>query len=116
VSLREHSKSGYLTRGQTVAALASALGINPDNLEASVRRFNGEARDRLDRDFGRGRDAYQRYLGDADNQPNPCVAPIEHAPFYSLAVYPGDLGTAAGLVADENACVLDDANGPIRHL
>jgi succinate dehydrogenase/fumarate reductase flavoprotein subunit len=62
------------------------------------------------------RDAHQRYLGDADNQPNPCVAPIEHAPFYSLALYPGDLGTVAGLVTDENACVLDDANRPIRHL
>jgi FAD binding domain len=81
VSLREHSKSGYLTRGQTVAALATALGIDPDNLEARVRRFNDEARDRLDRDFGRGRDAYQRYLGDADNQPNPWSHPSSMPPF-----------------------------------
>jgi predicted oxidoreductase len=66
--------------------------------------------------FGRGGDAYQRYLGDPDNQPNPCVAPIEHAPVYSVALYPGDLGTVAGLVTDENARVLDDANRPIRRL
>ena len=116
VSLRERIKSGYLTTGQTVGALAQASGIDPDSLEASVRRFNDDAREGVDRDFGRGGDAYQRYLGDADNQPNPCVAPIEHAPFYSLALYPGDLGTVAGLVTDENACVLDDANRPIRHL
>jgi succinate dehydrogenase/fumarate reductase flavoprotein subunit len=116
LSLREHLKSGYLTRGRTVGALARALGIDPDNLEASVRRFNDDAREGIDRDFGRGGDAYQRYLGDADNQPNPCVAPIEHAPFYSVALYPGDLGTAAGLVTDEHARVLDDANRPIRCL
>jgi succinate dehydrogenase/fumarate reductase flavoprotein subunit len=116
LSLHEYIKNGYLTQGQTVRALALALRIDPDNLEASVRRFNGDAREGVDRDFGRGGDAYQRYLGDADHRPNPCVAPIEHAPFYSVAVYPGDLGTAAGLVTDENACVLDDANRPIRHL
>jgi hypothetical protein len=100
VSLRARIKSGYLTTGQTVRALA----------------FNDGAREGVDRDFGRGGDAYQRYLGDADDQPNPCVAPIEHAPFYSVALYPGDLGTVAGLVTDGNACVLDHANRPIRHL
>jgi succinate dehydrogenase/fumarate reductase flavoprotein subunit len=116
VSLRARIKSGYLTTGQTVRALAHALGIDADRLEASIRRFNDGAREGVDRDFGRGGDAYQRYLGDADDQPNPCVAPIEHAPFYSVALYPGDLGTVAGLVTDGNACVLDHANRPIRHL
>ncbi len=109
-------KSGYLRQGQTIGALALALGISPEDLEATVRRFNNDAHDGVDRDFGRGGDAYQRHLGDADNQPNPCVAPIEHAPFYSVALYPGDLGTAAGLVTDESARVLDDANRPIRQL
>jgi succinate dehydrogenase/fumarate reductase flavoprotein subunit len=116
LSLRKHLKSGYLTRGRTVGALALALGIDPDNLAGSVRRFNKDAREGVDRDFGRGGDAYQRYLGDADNRPNPCVAPIEQAPFYAIALYPGDLGTVAGLVTDENARVLDNANRPIRRL
>jgi succinate dehydrogenase/fumarate reductase flavoprotein subunit len=116
LSLRQHIKSGYLTRGATVRALALALAIDPDNLEASVRRFNDAAREGVDRDFGRGGDAYQRYLGDADNKPNPCIAPIEHAPFYSVTVHPGDLGTAAGLVTDEKARVLDNANRPIGRL
>ena len=116
LSLREYIKSGYLAKGQTVRALALALRIDPDSLEASVRRFNADAREGVDRDFGRGGDAYQRYLGDADNQPNPCVAPIEQAPFYAVALYPGDLGTVAGLVTDENARVLDNANRPIRCL
>ncbi len=44
------------------------------------------------------------------------MAPIEHPPFYAVAVHPGDLGTAAGLLTDENARVLDGAGRPIDNL
>jgi succinate dehydrogenase/fumarate reductase flavoprotein subunit len=116
LSLRRRLDSGYLIEGATLRALEQALGIEPAQLEATVERFNADAREGADREFGRGGDAYQRYLGDADQKPNPCVAPIEHAPFYALALYPGDLGTAAGLVTDENARVLDAAGEPIAGL
>ncbi len=116
LSLRGHLKSGYLIRAKTIRELAVKLEISPENLGATIKRFNDDARVGIDNEFGRGGDAYQRYLGDAENRQNPCVAPIEFAPFYSVAVYPGDLGTAAGLVTDEHGRVLDDANKPIRHL
>jgi succinate dehydrogenase/fumarate reductase flavoprotein subunit len=116
LSLREHLRSGYLVRGQTIGALALALGIDAEPLAATLARYNEGARDGMDPQFGRGSDAYQRYLGDADHTPNPCVAPIEHPPFYAVAVYPGDLGTAAGLLTDENARVLDSGGTPIGNL
>jgi len=116
LSLRDHLKSGYLTRARTVRELAMTLEIQPESLEATIKRFNDDARAGIDHEFGRGGDAYQRYLGDMENLLNPCVAPIESAPFYSVALYPGDLGTAAGLVTDEHGRVLDDTNRPIRHL
>ena len=116
LSLRDHLKSGYLTRARTVRELAMTLEIQPESLEATIKRFNDDARAGIDHEFGRGGDAYQRYLGDMENRLNPCVAPIESAPFYSVALYPGDLGTAAGLVTDEHGRVLDDTNRPIRHL
>jgi succinate dehydrogenase/fumarate reductase flavoprotein subunit len=116
VSLRRHLASGYLTEGPTVRALALALGIDPESLASTVERFNAGARDGIDAEFGRGSNAYQRYLGDPDQKPNPCVAPIEHPPFYSVALYPGDLGTAAGLATDEHARVLDEAQRPIGRL
>jgi predicted oxidoreductase len=59
-----------------------------------------------DPEFGRGTSIYQRHLGDADHRPNPCVAPIEQAPFYALRIYPADLGTAIGLRTDCHARVL----------
>ena len=116
LSLRDHLQSGYLIRAKTVRELAMTLEIQPESLEATIKRFNDDAGVGVDHEFGRGGDAYQRYLGDAENRPNPCIAPIESAPFYSVALYPGDLGTAAGLVTDEHGRVLDDANRPIRHL
>ncbi len=98
--------SGYLRRASTLSGLAQALGIPGAALEATVAAFNADARRGVDTQFGRGADIYQRHLGDADNHPNPCLAPIEHGPFYAVVVQPADLGMAAGIVTDEWARVL----------
>ena len=81
------------------------------------RRRNGARDDREElqcpcagkgstRNSDAGRTIYQRHLGDAGHSPNPCVAPIERAPFYALRIYPADLGTAIGLRTDCHARVL----------
>ncbi|WP_250502413.1 FAD-dependent oxidoreductase [Caballeronia sp. AZ7_KS35] len=100
--------SGYLKRAKTLDALADSIGAPREALRATVTRFNVGARDGRDREFNRGGDIYQRHLGDGDHGPNPCVAPIEQAPYYAIAVYPADLGMAAGIVTDEHARVLCD--------
>jgi succinate dehydrogenase/fumarate reductase flavoprotein subunit len=84
--------------------------------EATVASFNDGAHRGVDTQFGRGTDIYQRHLGDPDHRPNPCVAPIERAPFHAVAVQPADLGMAAGLVTDAMARVLDAQNAPIPGL
>ncbi len=96
----------YLRAAPTPRALAAALGIDPERFAATLAAYNQGAREGRDEQFGRGGDSYQRHLGDAENRPNPCVAPIERAPFYALAVFPADLGTAAGLVTDADGRVL----------
>ncbi|MBI5719518.1 MAG: FAD-dependent oxidoreductase [Burkholderiales bacterium] len=108
--------SGYLWRAETLAGLAQVLGVPAAALDTTVATFNVDARHGVDSQFGRGRDIYQRHLGDADQRPNPCVAPIEVAPFYAVAVRPADLGMAAGLVTDASARVLDAAGVPIPGL
>jgi hypothetical protein len=108
--------SGYLRRAPTLAALAQALGLPGAAFEATVAAFNVDARRGVDTVFGRGSDIYQRHLGDADHHPNPCLAPIEQAPFYAVAVQPADLGMAAGIVTDEWARVLSTGGLPISGL
>ncbi len=109
-------RTGYLRRGATLAELAEKSGINANGLESTVREFNGPARDGKDPTFGKGSKAYNRYQGDALHSPNPCLAPLEHGPFYAIKVVVGDLGTYAGLITDQHSRVLDGARNPILGL
>jgi succinate dehydrogenase/fumarate reductase flavoprotein subunit len=111
-----HLRSGYLKRGATVAELAKKIGIAPEVLEATVREFNTAARSGEDPAFGKGTQAYNRYQGDALVQPNPCVAPLEHGPYYAIKLVIGDIGTFAGLVTDDNTQVLNVEGKPIKGL
>ena len=116
LSLGRYVAQGYLQRAATIVELGQAIGAPPEALVETVQAFNRGAAEGLDPAFGRGGDIYQRHLGDADHQPNPCVAPIDAAPFFAVAVYPADLGMAAGLVTDERARVLDTQCRPIAGL
>lgn len=106
LSVRKAVASGYLKRADTVQELAAHLGVPAANLLATVETYNAGARHGVDAQFGRGSDIYQRHLGDADCQPNPCVAPMQRAPFFAVQVLPADLGMAAGIMTDAQGRVL----------
>lgn len=111
-----HLRSGYLLRGNSVAELASRIGVEPAVLEATVREFNETARRGEDPAFGKGSKAYNRYQGDALVTPNPCLAPLETGPYYAIKLVVGDIGTFAGLQTDEKTRVLNTAGKPIKGL
>ena len=111
-----HLSTGYLMRGDTLAALAAEAGIDAAGLEATVRQFNPSAADGQDPAFGKGSRAYNRFQGDALHGPNPCIAPIERGPFYAIKMVIGDLGTYAGIKTDENARALDANDRAIEGL
>lgn len=113
--------NGYLKRGQSLAELASACGINAQTLQASVQRYNALSQDGKDRDFGRGDTPYNRIQGDAINATrrglrNPCMGPIETGPFYAVKVVMGSLGTFAGLRVNDHAQVINASGQPIPGL
>lgn len=110
-------KSGYLRRGDTIAGLARAIGVDPATLEATVARFNETAARGEDPDFGKGSVPYNRMLGDPEQQPNACLRPLGPGPFYAVRLVPGDLGTFAGLRTDARSRVLREGGGePIEGL
>ncbi|BAN48340.1 FAD-dependent oxidoreductase [Metapseudomonas resinovorans] len=112
-----HLRNGYLKRGRTLVELAQACGIDPAGLTTTVAAFNHHARQGQDPEFGRGSTPFNRRAGDAlHSGPNPCVAPIEHGPFYAVKVQPGCFGTFAGLRTDGQARVLDGNGVPIPGL
>ena len=79
-------------------------------------RHGAHAAQGQDPDFGKGGTAYNRYLGDPEHQPNPCLAPLGDGPYYAVKVYPGDIGTACGIAANPHAQALDGAGAPIAGL
>jgi succinate dehydrogenase/fumarate reductase flavoprotein subunit len=109
-------QNGYLICGRTLADLANQIGADGTQLERTVAAFNTHARKGEDPEFQKGSTSYNRSLGDPEHKPNPCVAPIERGPFYAVRLYVGDLGTFAGLKANNNAEVLNDAGQPIGGL
>lgn len=101
-----------LTEGDTVEALAEALGISPHQLGETVERFNGFARAGKDLDFGRGDSRWTTDgWGDPNQQPNPTLGTLEVGPFYAIQIFPGALSTRGGLRVNGKAEVLSAATG-----
>ena len=109
-------RNGYLKRGQTIAALAQACGIDEAALVKTVADYNHHAVQGHDPAFHRGESAYNRIQGEADHTPNPCVAPILESPFYAVKIVAGSLGTFAGLKTNADAQVLDQGGQAIAGL
>lgn len=112
----KHIRSGYILSADTLAELAHKAGIDAAELERTVQRFNVNARQGVDPDFGRGGDVYDHSQGDPEHKPNPNLGPVETGPFYALRLLPGDIGTFSGIRTDGNARVLDADNAPIPGL
>lgn len=116
MNLRGALADGYITQAPAVEALAQAIGVPAGALAETVARNNAFARTGVDEDFGKGSDAYQRNLGDAQHGPNPCIGPIGEPPFYAVEIHASDIGTSCGLVADAGGQVLREGSAPIPGL
>lgn len=115
-NLAPHERSGYVTLAGSAAGLAARIGVDAEGLADSVARHNRFAEAGSDADFGKGDTELNRFNGDPDNRPNPCLAPIAGTPLVAMAVWPAELACSAGLVADADARVLGADDAPIPGL
>lgn len=93
-------QNGYLTRAATPEALAEAIDIPVANFKDTLLRYNADAKLGKDIAFGKGSTAYNRYPGDPEQEPNPCLRAITDGPFYALRIHSGDIGTATEILTD----------------
>jgi len=107
---------GWIKKADTLADLATQIGVDPDTLQATVQRFNEHAARGEDPDFGRGESQFNRVLGDVRHKPNPALGPVATPPFYATEILPGDVGTIGGVVTNEHAQVLGESGEPIPGL
>lgn len=110
--LQRFEAEGYLVTAPNLQELARKIKIDSDKLQQTLERYNAMARAGEDQDFGKGNSELNRFNGDPAQQPNPCLAPIEHGPFVALKVWPAEIGTSTGLTTNADGQVLD-ANGQV---
>lgn len=96
---------GFFIKASTIEELAIKCKIPPQNLNATVERFNRFVEKGIDKDFGRGNSVYDNYYGDPTYK-NPNLGSIDKAPFWAVRIYPGDLGTKGGFITDIHGRVL----------
>jgi 3-oxosteroid 1-dehydrogenase len=113
---RKLLESGMLKQAWTLKDLAHMCGIDPAGLSETVERFNKNAEQGIDPDYGRGESAYNRSLGDPNHKVHPCLGPIDEPPYYAVEVLPGDIGTCGGLITNEHAQVIGQDGHPIEGL
>jgi 3-oxosteroid 1-dehydrogenase len=109
-------EAGIAYRADTLATLASQIGMPVEAFMATMSRFNEIAAAGSDPDFGRGGSAYDRYYGDPTNLPNPNLRTLRNGPFYAVKIVLSDLGTCGGVRADAHARVLRENGSVINGL
>jgi succinate dehydrogenase/fumarate reductase flavoprotein subunit len=128
----------YIVRGETLPALAGALGERlsslakhtagirlaedfAERLRSTIERFNAFARGGRDEDFARGETAIELLMHGTraeDNElPNATMFPLaETGPYYATILAPGVIDTKGGPKVNARLQVLDGEDRPIPGL
>src|SRR5579863_9184541 len=104
--LRRFVAGEYLLEGGTAAELATKISVDGEALARTIERYNRYAESGIDEEFGRGASELNRFNGDPDNKPNPCLRRLGPGPYFAVAVWPADLASSAGLRTDARGRVL----------
>ena len=110
------SIKAVVKKADTIEELAGLMGVDAKGLQKTVDKVAKYSETGVDEDFASGSSTYDRYYGDPTITPNPCLAPLDKAPFYAFPVYPGDIGTKGGVDVDVNAQALTKKGKPIGGL
>ena len=106
-----------VVQADSLRELAEKLGIDGEALEATVTRWNRMCEDGVDADFGKGTFAWSvKTFGDQAYK-NPCMGPLEVAPYFGVRLVPVGVGiNSHGLKTDTNASVVSVRGAPIPGL
>lgn len=115
-ALPKHWADTVYFKADSLERLAERIGVDAKGLAETIQRMNEYAASGRDPEFGKGGNDFDRYYGDRNVKPNPCLAPIAKPPYYAMRIDAGDIGTKGGLLTDEYARVLREDGQPIPGL
>lgn len=99
--MREAVDNGLIAKGDTIADVAKALGLDEDIVQDVVNEWNAAC------------DAGEDPAG---LMPTDYLHPLATPPYYGMAVGALTFATHAGLAVNENAQVINEAGKPIKGL
>lgn len=129
VDTSDEARPDFVQKFDTLEELAETMGINAENLENTVTRFNTFCETGTDEDFHRGEGPYEDANYDLENGyaftedawplvedlPNRCLGPIT-SPYYVVVEAPGSVNTCGGIRVNTNFQALDPEGEPIPGL
>ncbi len=93
-------EKGWISRAQSIDALAEVIGLAPEVLEDTVERWNGFAKAGTDEDFGR----------------KLMLAPFDSGPYYAMELSPSMINTQGGPRRNEKGQILRPDGTPVPRL
>ncbi len=111
--------AGLGVKANSIAELASKIGVDAGGLEATIASFNTHAEKGADPEFHRGTHPWSAWIcGDPFQQPNPNLGTVLKAPFYAVELrrLGGSAIPAAGLLADQHCRAIGWDDKPIAGL
>lgn len=107
----------WVAVAKSFEALAEKIGVDVTNLPATVDRFNEQATQLDDQDFGRGKTDYDRFYGDRSRDgAGATLGSLTKPPYYAAEIRMGALGTNGGAKTNAQAQILDVDGEPIAGL
>lgn len=103
--------NGWIIKGDNIRDLATKIGRNPDELEATVNKWNADCAAGKDSQFDTGDPTRIPYYRAAAR-----LVPISAGPVYAVQVYQCTLNTQGGMVRNLSAQVMDIDDKPIPRL
>ena len=107
----------FAAAGDTPQELAQKLGIDGDNLAATIDRYNKFCEKGVDEDFGKGTRIWANMMFGDPSYQNPNMGPLNKPPFRGLRLTPANSGVnACGLKINQNGQVMNVRGNPIKGL
>jgi len=94
-------EKGWIIKGETVAELATKLGMKSGDLEGTLTSYNENCKQGVDPDF---------------NRPKQSLVAIEKPPFYAVKMFPTMVNTQGGPKRNTKCQVVDPFDQPIPRL
>jgi 3-oxosteroid 1-dehydrogenase len=89
----------WVLEAATLDELAAKMDVPAAAFADQVARFNTNARQHVDPEFGRGTVWYEG-LTSGGPHPERALAPVDAPPYYAMRIYEGTIGTNGGLLTD----------------